>query len=154
MVAVHKITGDFYEDTFYLIALHSSLEDYAMVYAINQCLKSNFKRAKTDLDLSEQGYFPYFEWKDEINDRFWTLIVNCSINEVRYKGIDLFRDEPSYTSNYLVPEYKEADYFLKIEADETLNVHTIVKSLFEIQKVMTAYEIHIEKLKSKNNLIF
>ncbi|MCJ7465750.1 MAG: IPExxxVDY family protein [Maribacter sp.] len=154
MVAVHKITEDFYEDAFRLIALHSSLEDYAMVYAINHCLKSNFKRAQTDLDLSEQGFFPFFEWNDEINDRFWTLIVNCSLNEVRYKGIDLFRDEPSYTSNYLVPEYKEADYFLKIEADESLNTHTIVKSLFEIPKVMTAYEIQIDKLKSKNNLIF
>ncbi len=154
MVAVHKITGDFYEDTFRLIALHSSLEDYAMGYAINQCLKSNFKRAQTDLDLSEQGFFPYFEWKDEINDRFWTLIVNCSINEVRYKGIDLFKDEPSYTSYYLVPEYKEADYFLKIEADETLKTQTIIKSLFEIPKVMTAYELQVDKLKSKNNLIF
>ncbi len=79
--AVHKITADFYEDSYALIALHSSMEDYAMVYALNLFLKSNFKRSSEDLDISEHISFPIFEWKDDANDRFWTLITNNSLQE-------------------------------------------------------------------------
>ena len=154
MIAVHKINGDFCEDVFALIAVHSSLEDYAMVYTINQYLKSNFKRFSKDLDVSEHASFPYFEWKDNVNDAYWTLITNNRTKETYTQGNNLFNNEPSYTKHYLIPEYKEVDYFLKIEQDDTGNVAGIVKLLFSIPKVQTAYEVDPEKIKSKNNLIF
>ena len=73
MVSVHKISTDFYEDSFDLIAIHSSLEGYALAYALNLRLKSDFRRCKKDLDISAQIKIPIFEWKDDINDRYFKL---------------------------------------------------------------------------------
>lgn len=154
MMAIHKITDDFYEDSFTLLALHSSMEDYAMVYALNLCLKSNFKRSSKDLDLSEDISFPIFEWRDEQNDSYWTLITNNSTQEEGLVGSDLFANEPSYTKHHLVPEFKDADYLLKIEHDDDSIEERVVKQLQTIPKIITAYILEVDNLKSKNNLIF
>ncbi len=154
MGAVHKIIDDFYEDDFTVIAVHSSLEDYTMVYALNQFLKSNFKRSSKDLDLAQTISFPIFEWKNNSNDSYWTLMTNVCVHEENAVKGDLFENEPLYTKHYLLPEYKEADYLLKIEhEDDTLEEKT-VNQLLKIPKVITAYVLHTEDLKHKNNLIF
>ncbi len=154
MMAIHKITDDFYEDAFTLLALHSSMEDYAMVYALNLCLKSNFKRSAKDLDLSEHISFPIFEWRDQQNDSYWTLICNKSSEEENVVGSDLFANEPSFTKYHLVPEYRDADYLLKIEHDDDNLEERTVKQLQTIPKIITAYILEVDNLKSKNNLIF
>jgi len=154
MVAVHKISGDFYEDSFTLIALHSSMEDFAIVYAINKGIKSIFKRSSKDLELSEHLSFPFFEWQDDLNDRYWTLIANESTKKERLERGGLFQDEPSFAKRHLVSEYKEVDYFMKIEHDDDLDEEMLLKRLLDIPKMVTAYSIDIDKLKSKNNLIF
>lgn len=153
MAAVHKILTDFYEDSFTLLALHSSLEDYAIVYALNLCLKSNFRRTSKDLELFEQVEFPIFEWKDTKNDRFLTLITNNGTKEeANFKG-DMFENELSYARFQVVPEYKDADYLLKIEHDDHLE-ESFIRSLMNIPQVVTVYAIEIENIKSRNNLIF
>lgn len=154
MAVVHKISGDFFEDSFTLIALHSSLEDYAMVYAINLRIKSVFKRAKTDLNLKGQTSFPIFEWQDGSTDRYWSLMANSSTVEERFEGLDLFQDEPSFTTVHLINEYKEVDYFIKIEHDDDLDEAALIRSLLKIPKLITAYIVDADNLKSKNNLIF
>ncbi len=153
MAAVHKILTDFYEDSFTLLALHSSLEDYAMVYALNLCLKSSFQRTTKDLELFDQVTFPIFEWKDTQNDRFLTLIKNKATKEEGNITGDLFENQPSFSRFQVVPEYKNADYLLKIEHDDCLE-ENLVKSLMSIPKVVTAYVIEIENIKSRTNLIF
>ena len=154
MMAIHKITADFYEDSFTLLALHSSMEDFSMVYAMNLCLKSNFKRTAQDLELSEHISFPIFEWRDFYNDSYWTLISNNSIQEEGLMGSDLFANESSFTKHNLVPEYREADYLLKIEHDDNSLEEKVVKQLQAIPKIITAYILDVEQLKSKSNLIF
>lgn len=153
MAAVHKILTDFYEDSFTLLALHSTFEDYAMVYALNLCLKSTFRRTAKDLELFEEVTFPIFEWKDAKNDRFLTLITNNGTKEEANLMGDLFQNEPSYSRFQVVPEYKDADYLLKIEHDDDLE-ENFIKSLMNIPNVVTVYEIDIENLKSRTNLIF
>ena len=81
MAAIHKISEDFYEETFTLIALHSSIEDFMLVYALNSCLKTNLKRSVSDLDLSQGGSFPIFDWRDEVNDRYYTFVSNNDVKE-------------------------------------------------------------------------
>ncbi len=155
MATTHKIFEDFYEDAFVLIALHSSLEDYAMVYALNRCLKSNLKRTREDLDLSQQISFPVFEWRDVIHDRYWTLLNNNCIKEDD-TSIEqgLFGEELTYTNHKLVPEYKDVDYFLKVEQDEDNFEEQVVKLILTLPNVVTAYAIDADQLKSKSNLIF
>jgi hypothetical protein len=154
MTAVHKIIGDFYEDSFTLIALHSSEEDYAMAYAINLGIKSILKRASNDLEFSEHRSFPFFEWHDDQHDRYWALITNTSTKKERLVREGLFKDETSFVKHYLVPEYKEVDFFIKIVHDDALDEDSLLKSLIAIPKMVTAYSIDADKLKSKNNLIF
>lgn len=154
MMAIHKIIDDFYEDSFTLLALHSSKEDYAIVYALNLCLKSNFKRASQDLDISDQVSFPIFEWKDDNNDSYWTLITNYSVQEDTLVRSDLFENEPSFTTRYLVPEHKDADYLLKVEHDDCNLEKDTVKQLLTVPSIITAYVLDVDQLKSKNNLIF
>lgn len=154
MTAIHRISDDFYEDSFVLIAMHSSLEDYAIAYALNQCLKSRLGRSRTDLEISENRSFPIFEWKDIDNDAYWTLIINNSIKKDDAYSDSLFKNEISYTTHHLVPEYKDVDYFLKIEQDNMDFGNQIVKSILAIPQIITAYMVESNKLKSKNNLIF
>lgn len=153
-MAIHKITDDFYEDSFTLFALHCSLEDYALVYALNLYLKSNFKRTSKDLDISEHISFPIFEWRDEHNDGYWTLIANNSTQEESIVGRSLFVNEPSYSKHQLVPEHKDADYLLKIEHDDATLEEQTAKLLQAIPKIITAYILEVDDLKSRSNLIF
>lgn len=155
-MAVHKITGDLFEDPYDLVALHSSLEDHELVYFINLYLKSKFKRCKEDLELAPQVSFPIFEWKDEINDSFWSLVTNSSnkVKEENLKRTDLFQGEPSFTTHHVVPELKEVDYFLKVVQDNLKVEEDIVKPLLTVPKIVTAYAVETDHLKSKNNLIF
>ncbi len=159
MAAVHKLTEDLYEDSFNLIALHSSLEDFALGYALNLALKSNFKRRQRDLDISGRTKIPIFEWKDDLNDRYWTFFTNKGVTLDIVAKNGLFMEEPSYRYYHILSEYREVDYFLKIEQDgsdsyrQTENENTIAK-LLTIPKVITAYIVETQKLKSKNNLIF
>ncbi|MCP4976473.1 MAG: IPExxxVDY family protein [Maribacter sp.] len=154
MAAVHKISDDLFEDSFTLIALHSSMEDFAVVYAINQGIKSIFKRSSKDLELSENMSFPFFEWQDDLNDRYWILITNESTKKESMVREGLFQDEPSFAKHHLVSEYKEVDYFVKIEHDDDLDEEMLLKKLIAIPKMVTAYSVDTDKLKSKNNLIF
>ena len=66
MTAVHKIMGDFHEDPFDLVAVHSSLEDYELVYFINTHLKSKLRRSANDFELSSNVFFPIFEWRARV----------------------------------------------------------------------------------------
>lgn len=154
MVTTHKIFDDFYEETFALLALHCSLDDYAIVYALNNSLKTKLQRSHMDLDMSENFSFPFFEWKDELNHRNWTLITNYSSKEDSLQLKNLFQNETSFTTHHLIPEYKEVDYFLKIEQEDTEVDADLLKSILEIPKIITAYPIDVDKLKSKKNLIF
>jgi len=154
MVAVHKITGDFFEESFILIALHSSLPEYTLVYGINNYIKTRFKKSRKDLEVSNATSFPFFEWEDVINDRYWTLISNSSSKVENAIKTDLFTDEPTVIKHHLIPEHKEIDYFLKLEEEEEHMVEELIKGLLTIPKIITAYRVDAERLKSKNNLIF
>lgn len=155
MSTVYKIKDDFFDESFLLVALHCSLEDYSMAYGLNNVLKANFKRNREDFELSENQSFPYYEWEDEFNCRYWVLFSNHSSKKEMVTNNDLFQYETTYSIPRLIPELKEVDYFLKIEdEDDTLNEDDIIKTLLGTPKIMAAYKVEANKLKSRNNLIF
>ena len=153
MITLHKFSDDFCEENYVLIALHSDLEDYALAYTLNRALKISLIRSKTDLDISNETSFPIYEWKDKLNERYWTLIVNTSVKEEYLEVHDLFSDETSSTVYHVLPEYKDVDYLLKIEQEEDEVDSGMLDSILEIPKIITAYQIETYKLKSKQNLI-
>jgi hypothetical protein len=147
------MSSDLDEDPFSLVALHSSMEDYELVYQINLGLHAKFRRCKEDFRLSPQISFPIFEWRDERHDRDWILVTNNNISEDALVRSDLFRDEPSFTTHHLVQELKEVDYLIKILHDDMDVEEEVVRPLLRIRKMITAYTVDPDKLKSKNNLI-
>ena len=153
MITLHKFSDDFCEENYVLIALHCGLEDYALAYALNRALKINLKRSETDLDISNETSFPIYDWKDKLNERYWTLIVNTSVKEEYLEFHDLFSDETSSTVYHVLPEYKDVDYLLKIEQEEDEVDSGMLDSILEIPRIITAYQIETYKLKSKQNLI-
>ena len=152
------LLDDFGEcDSFVLIAIHCTLEDYRLVYLINQKLSLKLRRKEKDLDSSEARY-SIFEWNDPKNLSTWNIISNYYRTE---QGIEinegtLFSDQANIVKTFhLVPEYNTANYLLKT-TNQTLffEKNEIIDELLEIPQVVLAYEIKTERLKSKTNLIF
>ncbi len=154
MSAVLRISDDFFEESYSLVALKSDLEDHSLVYAINGSLKCNFARTRTDLELMDRTFFTVFEWRDEIAERSWALIGNKGMKKELVSDGGLFDNEPSFSKQWLVPEYREADFIFRLEREENgLEAH-LIKALMSIPKVIAAYRIDAAKLKQRNNLIF
>ena len=153
-VSTYSISEDLCAEEFVLIALHSSLEDHVLVYTLNKFLKLKLKRASEDLEVKDNFTFPLFEWKDEVNDRYWTLVTNNRFEEKKLERHDHFENELSITVHHLIPEHKEVDFFLKIDQGDEHLEDEVVKQIQNIPKIITAYLIDTEQMKSKHNLIF
>lgn len=154
MTTTHRILEDFYDHSYVLLALHSSLEDHAVAYALNKYLKTGFQRSREDLDFSDRIRFPIFTWDDKLNERSWTLIANrCSLENLEAAN-DLFKDESFFSSHYVVPEFKDVDYLIKIECGVEDIEEAIVKGIKEIPGIMAVYATDPNTLKSRKNLIF
>lgn len=162
-MATHKLDlGDFDDIDYYLIAIHTSLEDYRLAYFINQQLPINLSKSKEEVQINiKEGEtnFSRFYYYDIENAVSWNLIQNK--NEVLQKKVDkvqnLFSNVSMEISTkvYLLPEFKKADYFLKIEnTEETVNAVKIKTLLNKIDSISTVYSVDTNKIKSKNNLIF
>ncbi|MFV5690610.1 IPExxxVDY family protein [Flavobacterium sp. LT1R49] len=162
-MAIHKLDlGEFDEIDYYLIAIHTSLEDYRLAFFINQLLPINLSKSKNEIQINiEEGEtnFSRFYYYDNEKAITWNLIQNK--NEVlQYKkGINqnLFSNVTMEvaTKVFLLPEFKKVDYFLKIEnIEDTTSVSTIQTILNKIDNISTLYTVDINQIKSKNNLIF
>jgi hypothetical protein len=162
-MAIHKLDlGEFDEIDYYLIAIHTSLEDYRLAFFINQILPINLSKSKSEIQINiKEGEtnFSRFYYNDEESAITWNLIQNK--NEViQYKKgntQNLFSNVTMEVSTkvFLLPEFKKVDYFLKIENnDDAMNVSKLQIILNTIDSVSTVYIVDTNKIKSKNNLIF
>jgi len=162
-MALHKlILDEDICDDFSLISIHCSEEEYKIAYMINKFLSLRLKRKKNDLDFSIEGHdvsFPIFEYENEFNYTKFYLVANkCKFQElVANPKNGLFTDVISEktVTKYLLPEFKNVDYFLKIYSDfEKVPLRNLVSSINEIEQIISAYTIDNEQIKSKTHLIF
>ena len=154
--------GEFDEIDYYLIAIHTSLEDYRLAFFINQKLPINLSKSENEIQINiEEGEinFSRFHYNDEESTFSWNLIQNK--NEViQYKEgntQNLFSNVTMEvaTKAFLLPEFKKVDYFLKIENNEgALDISNVQLLLNTIDNVSTVYIVDENQIKSKNNLIF
>jgi hypothetical protein len=162
-MAVHKLhLEEFDEIDYQLIAIHSPLEDYRLAYFINQNLPVNLKKCNGNIHISSkegETQFTRFIFEDDGNDVCWNLIQNQ--NDLTVSTVSgnqgLFANSGTNFSTkiYLIPEFKKVDYFLKIEnAEAVIDINAITDVLKRIDRVSTVYTVTVEKIKSKNNLIF
>ena len=162
-MAIHKLDlGEFDEIDYYLIAIHTSLEDYRLAFFINQLLPINLSKSKNEIQINiEEGEtnFSRFYYYDNEKAITWNLIQNKSEVIQQKKGIsqNLFSNITMEVSTkvFLLPEFKKVDYFLKIEnIEDTMSVSTIQTILNKIDNISTLYTVDTNQIKSKNNLIF
>ena len=157
-MAIHKIQiNDFVSDDYELIAVHSSLDDYKLAYMLNKELGIQLSKnlAYVEIAIPEgKSAFSNYIFDDEKNDVVWTLIENkTTIINSNKQTTSLF--EQVDITVFLLPEFKKADYLIKIEnIDYGFDSESIVDKIQEIKNLTTAYTIDITNLKSKNNLIF
>jgi len=162
-MAVHKLTlEDFDEIDYHLLAIHSPLEDYRLAYFMNQNLPINLKKSNCNIHISTkegETQFTRFIFDDVKKDISWNLIQNINDANVSYstnnQGLFADGNNKFSTKLYFIPEFKKVDYFLKIENGEVaLDIISITNSIKKIERVSTVYTVEVEKIKSKNNLIF
>ncbi|MBA4276272.1 IPExxxVDY family protein [Flavobacterium sp.] len=163
-MAIHKLDlGEFDEIDYHLIAIHTSLEDYRLAYFINQKLPINLGKNKNEIQINiKEGEtkFSRFYYHEVEKGISWNLIQNKNEviqqkNDTRQNNLFSNINMEVSTKVYLLPEFKKADYFLKIEnLEDDLNVTHIQALLNTIDNISTAYTIETNKIKSKNNLIF
>ncbi|MCQ6959892.1 IPExxxVDY family protein [Mucilaginibacter aquariorum] len=126
---------------FILIAVTTSLKDYRICYYINKCLNFNFTRIDDlSLDTHVNGsplLFSLYHYVWESTETDFYFIGN--------KGSD----------GYLVPEMREADYFIMIKNyidDDDLD--NMISGLNKIPEIVAAVKIDPKKIKSRENLLF
>ncbi len=159
-MAVHKLfVDDFYDDAFKLIAIHCGLEDYRLAYLLNKHLKLNLKRKKEDLDFEYlKSSYSIYEWNNSSQYVTWNLVSNiCKKEEDSlYSTGTLFQPSSKVIKKFnLVKEFKTVDYFLKISNESrTINEKLIISRLQSIPQIVTSYDVDLEKIKSKEHLIF
>ena len=157
MANFKMVMEDFGEyDSFNLIAIHCSLEDYRLAYILNNLLNLKLNRNDNDLDVAE-AKFPFFEWEDSNQLITWTLISNICRIEQRTnenKGSLFTTRENIVRTHNLIPEHKTSNYLLKISHQtEFFSEQEVIDTLLSIPQIILAYEVETENLKSKTNLI-
>jgi hypothetical protein len=162
-MAIHRLDLDeFDENDYYLMAIHTSLEDYRLAYFINKNLPINLSKSKNEIHAqTKEGEtnFSRFYYYDTDKAISWNLIQNKNeIISVRANDFqNLFSNENSEfsTTIHLLPEFKKVDFFLKIDnSSEAINFSEIQQKLNTIESIAAIYAVDINKIKSKNNLIF
>ncbi len=153
MATVHRISEELFVDSFDLIALHSNMECYALAYHINKVFQILLVRAKKDLEISTLSY-PIFEYNDEVNDEDWYLVKNVVQQEENDENQGLFGNSTTVKLSYLLAERKEVNYLLKLYPENSVEIKKRVQAIRTIPKVSMAYQLNIDQLKSKRNLIF
>ena len=160
-MAVHKLILDdvFEEDLYTLIAIHCTLEDYRLAYLLNKYLGISLTRKPLDLDYQNgKSTYSIFEWEDHKQQTIWSLVSNVCKTEYdgERRSESLFDSEEKITrTTYLIPEYKTVNYFLKIDNEINFSKEKyILNNVLKAPQIATAYNIDINQLKSKDNLIF
>jgi len=125
---------------FNLIGISSHFHDYRVCWAINKSLDFELERSESEIIVREVN-------KELL--AFSTYIFICSETEVMFELIS-----NRNADGFLIPEMKQADYFLKLDDFYPESTSEIVRRLSAITMVNMAFEIDVETLRSKYNLIY
>ena len=130
-----------YEYDFRLIGISCHEKDYRICWALNNRLRLSLAKEEGDIEvlvkktneISKHALYSYFQ---EDTENEFTLLNNRS------------------NAGYLVPEQAHADYLFMIKETYDVNIVELISKIKSIPFVLTAFEVKVGGLKSKENLIF
>jgi hypothetical protein len=132
---------DEYDYDFNLLGISCHEKDYRICWAINQILGISLQKEEKDIEViikksNRYSLHTMFTFFDEENEIDYRLISNRS------------------TMGYLISEKTQADYLFLVSENFQLDFPKILSTIKLIPFVLTAFEINVDELKSKENLIF
>ncbi len=128
---------------FELVGIISNAKGYKLTWEINRALKLNFIKAK-DLVLSfiDSNRLTILNYKYETENGKLLLLKN--------KGVE----SNGIPGSFLIPELQRFDYLLWARSVDELDLVLWIDKIKELRVIQYAIRIDIEKLKSKENLLF
>jgi hypothetical protein len=150
----HHLGSLIEEESFSLIAIHTSLEDFQLAYFINQKCATRFKRNHSIYSSHLKRSVDVMIWENSWNEEtYWYLFANRYVKEQKTNSEQrsLFEDE-ILTEHYLLPELKHVNYFIKKPDEETNN--SLLKKIQTLSEIQIAYCIPEKDIKSTKNIIF
>ncbi|MFT6066220.1 MAG: hypothetical protein ACJAYY_000069 [Paraglaciecola sp.] len=140
------------DDEYFLIGIHTTLEDYKLAYLLNKNLGTSFSKLKEGLDF-EKTSFSLFNYSNKKYDFEWFLLANSAKRENQTESNKLLLI--AETKMYLIAEKKKVDFFIKISGSVQYSfVLETIDKIKKIDQVITSYSIDKNTLKSKDFLIF
>ncbi|MFN7012779.1 MAG: IPExxxVDY family protein [Bacteroidia bacterium] len=130
-----------YDFDFWLVGISSYLRDYRISWSLNKTLDIELKK-ENDYEITHKKpdnsqFFSHYSYICEQTKRIYHLFAN------------------KCPTGLLLPEVKHADYLLMLEGNfNDQNIEELCKLVRETENINTVFNIDVETLKSKKNLIF
>ncbi len=154
----HKLNLNQFSENYYLIAIHSDLDEFRLAFFLNNKLSIGLIRKNNDIILHEnKSNYSIYEYLDEAMFLKWIFFSNKSLVAEKTSNnelLNLFSQENIVQNEIsLINQPKGVDYFLVIEnVKNKIYVEKVLKKISEIRGVITAF-ISDKKLENKENLI-
>ena len=126
---------------FRLIGISSHVHDYRICWAVNKAL--GLEMAKSDEEILIQPKRGATPIPFSI---FYTFDMDTEVE------MELIANR--HMEGYLIPEMKTADYFLKFSGWHEESSPELIKKLRKENLVNMAFEVNLDDLKSKQNLVY
>lgn len=130
-----------YDYDFKLFGISCHTKDYRLCWSLNKSLEIKLEKSESEIELlsrksaSVSNHNIYDYYCEELQSQFY-LLVNRT------------------PQGFLVPEQQQADFLLMLKESYETNHEEMLEKIKQIPFVLTAFEINVESLKSKKNLIF
>lgn len=130
-----------YDYDFRIIGISCHEKDYRVCWGVNNALNLFLSRKDEDLEVAIKksnrfSSHSLYTYTDEDTENDFSLLTNRS------------------TMGYLVPEQSQADFLLLVKESYPIDFAEMKAKIKSIPFVLTAFEIDIHLLNSKENLIF
>jgi hypothetical protein len=152
-MAKHVLSFDLDDEPLTIIAVHSGEEDSRLVYWLNQSLNLRLQREAEDLEFANHIFAPWYVFENELEFTRFVLLPNKIEGDTSDQEIDLFSGGFKQV-HYVLPEFKKANYLLKIEGASDKDLTEILNKLKGLPEIVMAYALNSQQIKSRTNLIF
>ena len=152
-MAKHVLSLELGDEPLTIIAVHSGEDDYRLVYWLNKILNLRLQREAQDLEFANRIFAPWYVFENELEFTRFVLLPNKIEGDTADQGIDLFSGGFKQVY-YVLPEFKKANYLLKIEGASDIDLTEILNKLKDLPEIVMAYALNSQQIKSRTNLIF